>query len=197
MNSDLLEVAKLGRTVGLKGALKLHNLSDFESQFKKGAKFFTKDGGLSPEDIDEILEISYSEFYPKSPISGHVRTFNLMKYYRGFLMKTVTDEYGNKFIDIPKFFEKHGKDTVLVYSMWSGYIDQEPRLQELEKEIGDRFIRLHSSGHASRELIQATLDICGKAKVLPMHTESFAEFHKICRGSRIVDLKAGEKYVVG
>lgn len=44
MNSDLLEVAKLGRTVGLKGALKLHNLSDFESQFKKGAKFFTKDG---------------------------------------------------------------------------------------------------------------------------------------------------------
>ena len=44
MNSDLLEVAKLGRTVGLKGALKLHNLSDFENQFKKGAKFSTKNG---------------------------------------------------------------------------------------------------------------------------------------------------------
>ena len=98
---------------------------------------------------------------------------------------------------IRKFFEKYGKDTVLVYSMWSGYIDQEPKLQELEKEMGDKFIRLHSSGHASRELIQATLDICGKAKVLPMHTESFAEFHKICRGSRIEELKAGEKYVVG
>ncbi|MBQ0107774.1 MAG: MBL fold metallo-hydrolase, partial [Phascolarctobacterium sp.] len=97
---------------------------------------------------------------------------------------------------IRKFFEKHGKDMVLVYSMWSGYIDQEPKLQELEKEFGNRFIRLHSSGHASRELIQATLDICGKAKVLPMHTESFEEFHKICRGSRIEELKQGEEYIV-
>lgn len=44
--SDLLEVAKLGRTVGLKGALKLHNLSDFEGQFKKGAKFATKTGTM-------------------------------------------------------------------------------------------------------------------------------------------------------
>ncbi|NLK67533.1 MAG: 16S rRNA processing protein RimM [Campylobacteraceae bacterium] len=40
---ELLEVAKIGRTVGLKGALKLHNKSDFLSQFKKGAKFYLKD----------------------------------------------------------------------------------------------------------------------------------------------------------
>lgn len=33
-------VAKLGKTVGLKGYLKLHNLSDFPSQFKKGMSFF-------------------------------------------------------------------------------------------------------------------------------------------------------------
>lgn len=43
-NNDLLEVAKLGRTVGLKGALKLYNLSDFATQFKAGAKFCLKDG---------------------------------------------------------------------------------------------------------------------------------------------------------
>ncbi|MSN96099.1 16S rRNA processing protein RimM [Campylobacter sp. FMV-PI01] len=45
MNS-LLEVAILGKTVGLKGALKLHNKSDFPSQFKKGAKFFLKNGNV-------------------------------------------------------------------------------------------------------------------------------------------------------
>lgn len=39
---ELLEVAKIGKTVGLKGALKLHNKSDFLSQFKKGARFFLK-----------------------------------------------------------------------------------------------------------------------------------------------------------
>lgn len=34
----------LGRTVGLKGALKLHNRSDFPEQFRSGAKFYNKLG---------------------------------------------------------------------------------------------------------------------------------------------------------
>lgn len=48
--SELLQVAHLGKTVGLKGGLRLYNLSDFPTQFKKGAKFLLEDG--------EILEIS-------------------------------------------------------------------------------------------------------------------------------------------
>lgn len=39
-----LEVAIIGRTVGLKGYVKLHNRSDFPEQFKKNANFFDKDG---------------------------------------------------------------------------------------------------------------------------------------------------------
>ena len=49
MPDDLLEVAKLGRTIGLKGAVKIFDRSDFPSQFKKGAKFYLRNG--------EILEI--------------------------------------------------------------------------------------------------------------------------------------------
>lgn len=44
MKSDILEVAQLGKSVGLKGYVKLHNRSDFPEQFKKGAKFFDKNG---------------------------------------------------------------------------------------------------------------------------------------------------------
>ncbi|MBT0741396.1 ribosome maturation factor RimM [Campylobacter lari] len=40
MKNDLVQVAKLGKSVGLKGYVKLHNLSDFYEQFKMGAKFF-------------------------------------------------------------------------------------------------------------------------------------------------------------
>ncbi|WP_291952967.1 ribosome maturation factor RimM [Campylobacter sp.] len=40
MNDNLIQVARLGRSIGLKGYVKLHNLSDFFEQFKKGAKFF-------------------------------------------------------------------------------------------------------------------------------------------------------------
>ena len=44
LKDDMLEVALLGKTIGLKGAIKLHNRSDFPSQFKKGAKFYLTDG---------------------------------------------------------------------------------------------------------------------------------------------------------
>ena len=37
--SDTLVVAKLGKSVGLRGELKLHLLSDFPEQFKKGSIF--------------------------------------------------------------------------------------------------------------------------------------------------------------
>ena len=47
--NELLQVARLGKTVGLKGGLRLYNLSDFPTQFKKGAKFLLENG--------EILEI--------------------------------------------------------------------------------------------------------------------------------------------
>ncbi|WP_103599963.1 ribosome maturation factor RimM [Campylobacter concisus] len=42
MNSDIVEVATIGRCVGLRGYLKLHNKSDFPEQYKKGATFFDK-----------------------------------------------------------------------------------------------------------------------------------------------------------
>ncbi|AXP08705.1 ribosome maturation factor RimM [Campylobacter hepaticus] len=41
---DFVQVAKLGKTVGLKGYIKLYNLSDFSSQFKKDASFFIENG---------------------------------------------------------------------------------------------------------------------------------------------------------
>ena len=48
--SKLIEVAQLGRLVGLKGELKLHLHCDFPEQFKKGKTFQTNKG--------ETLEVS-------------------------------------------------------------------------------------------------------------------------------------------
>lgn len=41
ISSELIYVAKLGKTVGLKGQLKLYIDSDFPEQFRSGAKFTT------------------------------------------------------------------------------------------------------------------------------------------------------------
>jgi len=42
--NEFVEVALLGKTVGLKGFVKLHNKGDFPNQFKKNAMFYDKDG---------------------------------------------------------------------------------------------------------------------------------------------------------
>lgn len=59
MKSDeLIEVAKLGKVVGLDGYIKLHNLSDFAEQFKKNASFLTnKQETLTIEKFDNARGI--------------------------------------------------------------------------------------------------------------------------------------------
>ncbi|MFV0481297.1 MAG: ribosome maturation factor RimM [Campylobacteraceae bacterium] len=57
-SNELIEVAKLGRVVGLKGYLKLHNLGDFPEQFKKGASFSTsKNEKLTIQDYDKNRDL--------------------------------------------------------------------------------------------------------------------------------------------
>lgn len=54
MKSEYLQIAKLGRTVGLRGDLKIHFLSDFPEQFKKGSIFHTqKHGDLEVINFDK------------------------------------------------------------------------------------------------------------------------------------------------
>lgn len=43
-NPDLLQVATLGKTVGLKGEMKLHLQTDFPEQFKVGSRFSLENG---------------------------------------------------------------------------------------------------------------------------------------------------------
>ena len=49
MSLKKLAVARLGRSVGLKGEMKLHDLSDFPQQFFKGARFDSDRGELEIE----------------------------------------------------------------------------------------------------------------------------------------------------
>lgn len=62
-----------------------------------GFKFFTPDGGLTPIDIEEILDIASNEFYPKSFTQGIVHKINLMKKYSEILKNMIKKEFNEKF----------------------------------------------------------------------------------------------------
>lgn len=61
---------------------------------KNGLKFFTIDGGLSDNDIEEILEIAQNEEVVANSDSGNVRTTNIMKYYEEKLKNIIIKETG-------------------------------------------------------------------------------------------------------
>ncbi len=54
MRDKLIKIAQIGKTVGLKGELKLHIKSDFPEQFKKGGVFFiSTDKSLTIENFSK------------------------------------------------------------------------------------------------------------------------------------------------
>ncbi|MCD8213768.1 MAG: 16S rRNA processing protein RimM, partial [Campylobacter sp.] len=64
MNNDFVEVAIIGKCVGLKGYVRLHNRSDFPEQFKKDAFFFDSDGNkIIIKNYDKKKEIALFNGY--------------------------------------------------------------------------------------------------------------------------------------
>ena len=59
---------------------------------KNGLKFFTINGGLSDNDIEEILEIAQNEETIINSYTGNVRTINIMGYYEEKLRNIIIKE---------------------------------------------------------------------------------------------------------
>ncbi len=53
LNNDYIQVATIGKTVGLKGELKLHLQTDFPEQFKTGKTFKTKTSQLTIDSFNK------------------------------------------------------------------------------------------------------------------------------------------------
>ena len=61
----MIEVAKLGKTVGLKGFMKLHFLTDFPEQFKKGCTYHTRIGDLTIEALNDKGDVKFVGYNTK------------------------------------------------------------------------------------------------------------------------------------
>jgi ribonuclease J len=63
--------------------------------------------------------------------------------------------------------------SVLLYSLWDGYREQDRTKNFLEKlqSLGVTIIPLHTSGHATIPALQRMVDILQPKKLLPIHTE--------------------------
>lgn len=93
--------------------------------------------------------------------------------YKPFTMNVRTSMLG----DLRMFKRKHIlTNACLIYSMWGGYKEQEDIRTFLReaKRLGITLIEkeLHTTGHASKELIQQIIEITGNPQVIIIHSNS-------------------------
>lgn len=94
----------------------------------------------------------------------------------GFVMVVSEYEY---YEDIMEEFAD--LNPIMLYSLWEGYIDEKigraaynPGLADFCKRHNAR--KMHTSGHAFPEMIEAVIKVVDPDEVIPIHTEAAEEF---------------------
>ena len=67
--------------------------------------------------------------------------------------------------------------TILVYSQYKGYLEEQAKLQEFVKMFGSNMVYVHTSGHATRKTLQKICTVLNpKAAIIPIHKDSESDF---------------------
>lgn len=165
----------------------IDSLLSMTSAAKLTKKAFCIDG-FQKEIFKVVAENSKSEFY-KNPV-------HKIKYPQGLVIALRMSQ-----LDFAEaFYKKYGQESVLIYSLWDGYIEKNPELQKLKALWENRFLQLHSGGHASADDIKKMVEICSKEReqtmVIPMHLENFDDLSKLKLPATIRNLQQSEELLL-
>lgn len=114
---------------------------------------------------------------------------------RGFCMLVRS---GNQFKNTMAYYkENHPDETLIIYSMWEGYLKQKNNPLGAMLEGFKNIEYLHTSGHATR---QAIIDVCNttapRIGIIPIHSEKPEILDGLALVFPIIHLNDGEKYAV-
>lgn len=122
----------------------------------------------------------------------------------GFVM-LITNPHDYYRDSVVKRFISEGANPLLIYSMWSGYLE-EPYSEDKDKKAynelwkmfdSSRRKKLHTSGHAYPDIIKKMIDTVNPTKsIIPIHTEKRKQFKNLLEknDSRLKLLSDGWSY---
>ncbi len=116
--------------------------------------------------LDEVVKTSgkHSSLYTFPKMMVYRDNLNEKMVQRGFCMFI---RPGNRLSN--KVLEKYKEyNPLVIYSMWSGYLDENQALKDLQKSY--RMEILHTSGHADITALHSLIDTINPDKILPIHT---------------------------
>ena len=135
-------------------------------QFKTLTNFCGKHSELYV--IDDAIEMS-------------LRKVNLHKRMaeRGFTMVVRDNPTFRKWIGYLNLL-LNPAETVLVYSQYKGYLNDQPRLQEFVKMFGCDVKYVHTSGHATRKTLAKICSMANpKSAIIPIHKDADSDLRTL------------------
>ena len=83
------------------------------------------------------------------------------------------------------------KNPLIVYSMWSGYLDDDRIKNAVD---GYRMEKLHTSGHSDMETIEKVVEIVKPSIIIPIHTETPNNFPY--SHSKVLNIIDGQEIII-
>jgi len=97
-----------------------------------------------------------------------------------------------------RVMEQYKENCLVIYSMWTGYLDDRAKNQGLVDFLAPYPYRvLHTSGHASSEDIKALYaTVNPKYGLIPIHTEAPEAFEELLSDGTVIRLDDGEAWQI-
>ena len=135
-------------------------------QFKTLTNFSGKHSELYV--IDDAIEMSLRK------VNLHKRMVK-----RGFTMVVRDNPTFRKWIGYLKLL-LNPAETVLVYSQYKGYLNDQPKLQEFVKMFECNVEYVHTSGHATRKTLAKICSMANpKAAIIPIHKDADSDLRTL------------------
>lgn len=167
----------------------IDRLAAFFAAAKKAGRIFVCDSYQK-----SVLDVVTRHSGEKSPLYDFSRVLTygqnllpLMK-EKGFCMPIRDGEWTRSLVE-----QFDPKESLFVYSMWTGYLEREPAFQALLD--GKNSVILHASGHGSPEQVKAVCDVVRpRVGVIPIHTDAPEQLSKAVSPHPVITLDDGVAY---
>ncbi|HZJ87792.1 MAG TPA: MBL fold metallo-hydrolase [Sphaerochaeta sp.] len=161
----------------------------------KGKYFICDDYQKEILDIVSAYGAPHSDLFDFEKVHTYGKNLEQKMKNQGFVMVVRNNRMFQRIMR--EYKEEHNTESLVIYSMWEGYLKQENNgLASLMEEF-QNLSKLHTSGHATREAI---IDVCDTVQprqaIIPIHTDSPELLHSLGLTHPVRCLGDGEAFTI-
>lgn len=170
----------------------------YNAAIKNKKPFIVCEEDFQPEILNIVTQNTASPFYDfgRRKIYSYGQNLHEFMRERGFLFLGRTNHITKKAIEA-------FPDSLLIYSMWSGYLNKShPAFDEYKNNfinvalsVGCKIVHLHTSGHASADEIKKVCKITEAKTIIPIHSEKPELLKDIVPLCNVIILQDKENFV--